>query len=64
MAALKDKVKEMLRDLDDGVALANSTSYTVSDIVQDWLAYGLTGVSKATVSRSVVGSCEICRRRM
>jgi integrase len=45
----KNKLKELLRDHDDGVAVAPS-GYTVTEAVRDWLAYGLTDRSAATVA--------------
>jgi integrase len=47
----KDKLKEMLRDYDDGLALA-SGGYTVADAVNDWLAYGLNGRAPGTVTKN------------
>lgn len=47
--AAKDKLKELLRDHDDGVA-ATPSSYTVTDAVRDWLAYGLADRSAATIA--------------
>ena len=46
----KAKLKEILGDMDDGVATA-PIGYTVADAVQDWLAYGLNGRNKATVDK-------------
>src|SRR5580692_9983116 len=46
----KAKLKEMLSDIDDGLAMA-PTGYTVADAVQDWLAYGLNSRDKATVTK-------------
>jgi integrase len=46
--AAKEKLKEVLRDYEDGLAIA-PTSYTVGQAVNDWLTYGLTGRDKATV---------------
>jgi integrase len=46
----KAKLKEMISDIDDGLAIA-PTGYTVADAVQDWLAYGLNGRDKATVTK-------------
>jgi integrase len=43
----RNKLKEVLRDHEDGLAIA-PTSYTVADAVTDWLAYGLGGQSTAT----------------
>lgn len=45
----KTKLKEVLRDYEDGVAIA-PTGYTVRDAVNDWLAYGLAALDKGTVS--------------
>ncbi len=45
----KNKLKEMLRDHDDGVAVAPS-NYTVAEAVRDWLTYGLTNLSPSTVA--------------
>lgn len=39
---VKDKLKELVRDHDDGLA-APSGSYTVADAVNAWLMYGLNG---------------------
>ncbi|MFD8337041.1 tyrosine recombinase XerC [Streptomyces solisilvae] len=44
----KTKLKEVLRDHDDGLAIA-PTDYTVKDAVTNWLDYGLTGVDSSTV---------------
>jgi integrase len=44
----KDKLKEILRDLDDGLAITSGT-YTVADAVTGWLAYGLHGRDGETV---------------
>jgi integrase len=38
--AARDKLKEVLRDYEDGLAIA-PTNYTVADAVTDWLTYGL-----------------------
>jgi Arm DNA-binding domain len=46
----KEKLKEMLRDLDDGLGIAPH-SYTVANAVEDWLTYGLSGRDKATVEK-------------
>lgn len=40
--AAKAKLKEVLRDYDDGLAIA-PTGYMVKDAVNDWLKYGLPG---------------------
>ena len=47
--AAKAKLKELIRDYEDGLAIA-PTSYTVAQAVTDWLTYGLTGRDKATVA--------------
>ncbi|GGZ86149.1 tyrosine recombinase XerC [Streptomyces echinoruber] len=46
--AAKEKLKEVLRDYEDGLAIA-PTGYTVADAVNDWLAYGLAGRDPSTV---------------
>ncbi|MGP4004576.1 site-specific integrase [Streptomyces sp. 8N706] len=45
----KAKLKEVLRDYEDGLAIA-PTGYTVRDAVNDWLTYGLAALDKDTVS--------------
>lgn len=40
--AAKVRLKEVLRDHEDGLAIA-PTDYTVGDAVRDWLAHGLSG---------------------
>jgi len=45
----KDKLKELIRDHDDGLA-APVGSYTLGDAVTSWLAYGLSGRDPKTVS--------------
>ncbi|BBC35444.1 Integrase [Streptomyces graminofaciens] len=44
----KNKLKEVLRDHEDGLAIA-PTNYTVKDAVTDWLTYGLVDVDPSTV---------------
>ncbi|SDD68001.1 site-specific integrase [Actinokineospora iranica] len=44
----KDKLKEILRDLDDGLAIAPH-GYTVTEAVTTWLKYGLRGRDPETV---------------
>lgn len=44
----KDKLKEVLRDYEDGLAIAPA-DYTVEMAVRDWLKYGLRGRSEATI---------------
>ncbi|MBW1597916.1 tyrosine recombinase XerC [Streptomyces sp. JJ38] len=43
----KNKLKEVLRDYEDGLAIAPS-GYTVKDAVTDWLTYGLAGRDQRT----------------
>lgn len=43
----KAKLKEVLRDHEDGLAIAPH-GVTVADAITDWLAYGLTGQSEKT----------------
>lgn len=44
----KNKLKEILRDLDDGT-VTNTPNYTVADAVNDFLRFGLAGRSEGTV---------------
>ncbi len=44
----KNKLKEILRDYDDGLAIAPH-DYTVEKAVRDWLTYGLSGRDQQTV---------------
>ncbi|OEV31531.1 integrase [Streptomyces nanshensis] len=44
----KAKLKEVLRDFDDGLAIA-PTNYTVRNAVDDWLQFGLAGKDPGTV---------------
>ncbi|MEU4546009.1 site-specific integrase [Nonomuraea dietziae] len=44
----KAKLKEMIRDIDDGVGTA-AGNHTVADAVRDWLEYGLHGRGPKTV---------------
>ncbi len=54
-AAAKDKLRKILRDHEDGVALAAGNGYTVAHAVNDWLAnYELSGHDTNTV-RTVRG---------
>ena len=43
------KLKELRRDLDDGLPVA-AGNYTVADAVKDWLRFGLHGRSASTVA--------------
>jgi integrase len=46
----KAKLKEVLRDHEDGLTIT-ANNVTVADAVNDWLTYGLSGVSKNTVDK-------------
>lgn len=46
----KNKLKEVLRDHEDGLTIAPQ-GFTVADAVNDWLAYGLSGVAKGTADK-------------
>ncbi|MER7702164.1 site-specific integrase [Kitasatospora sp. NPDC097605] len=46
-----NKLKEVLRDFEDGLAIA-PTNYTVENAVNDWLAFGLAGRDEKTVETS------------
>jgi hypothetical protein len=46
----KDKLKKLLRDLDDGLAIAPQ-DYTVADAVRDWLEFGLSARDEETVKK-------------
>ncbi|GIF78140.1 site-specific integrase [Asanoa siamensis] len=46
----KAKLKKVIRDHEDGLAIA-ATGYTVANAVNDWLAYGLSNRSQATVDK-------------
>lgn len=45
----KDKLKEIIRDYDDGLAIGPH-GYTVAEAVRYWLTYGLNGRDGATVA--------------
>ncbi|MCC9311698.1 site-specific integrase [Kitasatospora sp. RB6PN24] len=45
----KNKLKEILRDHEDGLAIA-PTNYTVENAVNDWLMYGLAGRNEGTLT--------------
>jgi integrase len=47
------KLKDIIRDYEDGLAIAPH-NYTVSDAVRDWLQYGLSGRSQATVVKCTI----------
>jgi hypothetical protein len=46
----KNKLKEVLRDHEDGLAIAPH-GYTVAEAVEDWLAYALTGRAESTIEK-------------
>ncbi|MEV4558300.1 site-specific integrase [Kitasatospora sp. NPDC049285] len=52
----KNKLKEVLRDHEDGLAIA-PTNYTVANAVNDWLTYGLAGRDDKTVETCTI----LCR---
>jgi integrase len=52
----KNKLKEVLRDYEDGLAIAPA-DYTVERAVNDWLSYGLNGRDPATVKTCTI----LCR---
>ncbi|MGO8980527.1 MAG: tyrosine-type recombinase/integrase [Streptosporangiaceae bacterium] len=52
----KAKLKEVLRDYEDGLAIAPD-GYTVAQAVTDWLAHGLNGRDPATVTACTI----LCR---
>lgn len=45
------KLKEIIRDFDDGLSATAPLNYTVANAVRDWLTYGLNGRSEETVSK-------------
>jgi hypothetical protein len=47
--AAKQKLKEILRDHEDGLTIAPG-NYTVAEAVRYWLSYGLAGRSAATIT--------------
>jgi len=49
----KDKLKEMVRDLDDGLGIAPH-GYTVGEAVKDWLEFGLSARDEATVTKLAI----------
>ncbi len=48
--AAREKLREMVRDLDDGIAIA-STGYTVGQAMEDWLQYGLGRQGEKTIAK-------------
>ncbi|WP_327105755.1 tyrosine-type recombinase/integrase [Nonomuraea glycinis] len=57
--AAKDKLKEIVRDYEDGLAIAPG-DYTVERAVNDWLAYGLNGRDPRTVESYTI----LCRKHV
>lgn len=51
--AAQRKLKDIIRDYEDGLAIA-PYNYTVADAVRDWLQYGLSGRSQATVKKCTI----------
>jgi hypothetical protein len=51
--AAQRKLREMIRDYEDGLAIGLH-NYTVADAVRDWLSYGLSGRSRATVEKCTI----------
>ncbi|HEV2780374.1 MAG TPA: hypothetical protein VGX25_13375 [Actinophytocola sp.] len=41
--AAMNKLREILRDIEDGTSTKGAHGYTVADAVNDWLTYGLPG---------------------
>lgn len=55
----KNKLKEILRDYDDGLTLTDANA-TVADAVRDWLTYGLAGRAESTVvNRTILADTHI-----
>jgi integrase len=46
----RQKLKAVLRDLDDGLTV-EPRNVTVTDVVEDWLAFGLAGRAPSTVAK-------------
>ncbi len=57
--AAKDKLKEIVRDYEDGLAIAPG-DYTVERAVNDWLTYGLNGRDPRTVESYAI----LCRKHV
>jgi integrase len=51
--AAQRKLKEIIRDHDDGLAIAPH-NYTVADAVREWLEFGLSGRAVATVDKCTI----------
>jgi integrase len=50
--AAKERLKEILRDHDEGITLSADANVTVADVVRDWLKYGLTGKAQRTIDKN------------
>jgi integrase len=57
--AAKDKLKDVLRDFEDGLAIAPA-DYTVARAVNDWLMYGLNGRDVKTMETCAI----LCRKHV
>ncbi|MER5303253.1 site-specific integrase [Streptomyces lasiicapitis] len=55
--AAKAKLKEVLRNYEDGLAIA-PTGYTVKDAVNDWLKYGLPGRDESSTLGTYKSLCK------
>ena len=55
----KHKLREVLRDFEDGLAIAPS-DYTVAQAVRDWLDYGLAGRDPATLATCTI----LCKKHV
>ena len=51
--AAQRKLKEIIRDYEDGLAIARH-NYTVADAVREWLQYGLSGRSPKTIEKCTI----------
>jgi integrase len=52
-AAARARLKQVMRDHEDGLAIAPH-NLTVTQIVKDWLAYGLAGRSQRTIDKCTI----------
>jgi hypothetical protein len=58
------KLKEIIREYEDGLVIGGH-EYTVTDAVRDWLAFGLSGRDRVTVTKCtmlVIGRRPACPR--
>jgi integrase len=51
--AAQRKLKEIIRDYEDGLAIGPH-NYTVTDAVEEWLRYGLSGRSRGTITKCTI----------